>query len=186
MFQLIPGDVVDAQFGQMEYSALDVDKIKASMGLDQPVHIRFARWFGPLLRGDLGNSLWTSRPVIDEIVPRIPVSFELGLMALIISMLIGVPIGTYSAMRQDTAGDYIARSAATLAICVPSFWLAIIIMVYPSVWLDWTPPLQYIMFGDAVRDLLDPRLRGGQGSYGTVGRKRKRGFLSRLINPFKW
>ena len=148
MFQLIPGDVVDAQFGQMEYSALDLDKIKASMGLDQPVHIRFARWFGPLLRGDLGNSLWTSRPVIDEIVPRIPVSFELGLMALIISMLIGVHIGTYSAIRQDTAGDYIARSAATLAICVPSFWLAIIIMVYPSVWLDWTPPLQYIAFTD--------------------------------------
>ena len=148
MFQLIPGDVVDAQFGQMEYSALDLDKIKASMGLDQPVHIRFGRWLGQLLRGDLGNSLWTTSPVLDEILPRIPVSVELGLLALIISMLIGVPIGTYSAMRQDTTGDYITRSAATLAICVPSFWLAIIIMVYPSIWWNWTPHLEYIAFTD--------------------------------------
>jgi peptide/nickel transport system permease protein len=112
--------------------------------------------------------------VSEDIVPRIPVSVELSLMALIISLLIGVPIGTYSAIRQDTSGDYIGRTAATLAICLPSFWLGIMVMVYPSIWWNWTPPMEYISFAkDPARNLLQfiiPATILGMFMAGTVTR----------------
>ncbi|MFC1990339.1 ABC transporter permease, partial [Chloroflexota bacterium] len=97
-------------------------------------------------RGDLGDSLWTGRPVLDEIIQKLPVSGELGLMAVITGLLIAIPLGTYSAIRQDTTGDYIGRSLAILAIAIPGFWLGTMIFVYPSIWWNWTPRVEYIPF----------------------------------------
>jgi peptide/nickel transport system permease protein len=149
--RLIPGSVVEQMLWENMGGAKDIvdalEGIKHKLGLDVPIHIQYLRWMGNIiLHGDLGKSLWTSTPVSDEIVDRLPVSFELGLLGIAIALLIALPVGMYSAIRQDTIGDYIARSFAIICIAVPSFWLGTLVMVYPSIWWNWTPPMDYVPF----------------------------------------
>jgi len=101
-----------------------------------------------VFRGDLGKSLWTKVPVGEEIIARLPISLELGLLALGIGLLIALPIGIYSGIRQDTIGDYIGRTVAILFISLPTFWVGTMVVVYPSIWLGWSPPVQYIPFAE--------------------------------------
>jgi peptide/nickel transport system permease protein len=99
-----------------------------------------------VLHGDLGDSLWEGTPVINDILARWPVTIELGLLGILISQLIALPIGIYSAMRQDTWGDYIGRSFAIISLSVPGFWLATMVIVLPSIWWGYSPPLNFIAF----------------------------------------
>jgi peptide/nickel transport system permease protein len=125
----------------------NVAMIKHELGLDVPIYIQYWRWLGNLvLHGNLGNSLWTGTPVINEIKQRWPVTFELGILALLVTQIIALPIGIYSAIRQDSWGDYFARSFAIVCIAVPSFWLGTLVIVYPSIWWGYTPPVMYIPF----------------------------------------
>jgi peptide/nickel transport system permease protein len=101
---------------------------------------------GAALQGDLGRSLWTQKKVTEQMSEKIPISFELGLLGAIIALLISLPIGIYSAIRQDTWGDYLGRTVAILAISLPSFWIATMVIVYPSIWWNWSPSLEYIPF----------------------------------------
>jgi peptide/nickel transport system permease protein len=98
------------------------------------------------LRGDLGQSLYTGRPVLGELATRLPVSLELGAIALLVAILLGVPIGILSAVRQDTAHDYVARSGAILGLSVPGFWLGTLVVVLPAIYLGWSPSIQYVRF----------------------------------------
>ena len=147
--RLIPGDVIDLMLAQNDISS-DNDRaaIEASLGLDQPIYSQYFIWVSELLQGDLGNSLWQNTPVTELLVLTIPITFELGFLALIVALSVAIPIGIYSAMRQDTAGDYIARSFSLLMLAIPSFWLGTLVMVFPSVWWRWSPPLQYTPFLD--------------------------------------
>ncbi|MFC1966555.1 ABC transporter permease [Chloroflexota bacterium] len=148
LVQIIPGSAMESILADFEYryQESDLAAMKEALGIDVPVHVQYVRWLGGILRGDLGDSLWTGRPVLGEIIQKLPVSGELGLMAVITGLLIAIPIGTYSAIRQDTAGDYISRSLAILAIAIPGFWLGTMIFVYPSIWWNWTPRVEYIPF----------------------------------------
>ena len=147
--RLIPGDVIDLMLAQNDISS-DNDRaaIEASLGLDQPIYSQYFIWVSELLQGDLGNSLWQNTPVTELLALTIPITFELGFLALIVALSVAIPIGIYSAMRQDTAGDYIARSFSLLMLAIPSFWLGTLVMVFPSVWWRWSPPLQYTPFLD--------------------------------------
>jgi peptide/nickel transport system permease protein len=120
--------------------------IESALGLDKPMYVQYLHWAGNLLQGDLGRSLWQDTPVTHEILARLPVTLELALLAMLVSILVGVPIGVYSAIRQDTAGDYTTRSFAILLLAVPSFWLATLVMVFPSIWWGWAPELKYVPF----------------------------------------
>ncbi len=148
VIRLIPGDVVNLIIKEVALlTPADVYRVRQELGLDVPVHIQFVRWMGNLfLRGDLGTSLWTRTPVTDQIFAKLPVTIELGLMGLIIAQLFALPIGVYSALRQDTWGDYIGRSFATLCIAVPGFWLGTMIIVFPSIWWGYMPAIIYIPF----------------------------------------
>jgi len=151
MVRLIPGDIIDQMLEQRESTNPELDRamIEHSLGLDVPIHIQYGRWMGDIiLHGDLGNSLWEDTPVIENIVARLPVTFELGLLALVVALSISFPIGIYSAIRQDTVGDYIGRSFAILCIAVPGFWLGTMVMVFPSIWWGWSPPILLIRFTD--------------------------------------
>ncbi len=147
--RFIPGSVIDLMTAQMMLESETIGEQTAQeymehlLGLDVPLHIQYGRWLGNVLTGDLGKSLWTDRSITDEIIQRLPISLELGILALITSMIIAIPIGIYSAIRQDTMGDYIGRSFAILCISVPSFWLGTMVMVFPSIWWRWSPPMQY-------------------------------------------
>lgn len=146
--RLIPGDIIDMMLSQNDISAskLDREALMRTLGLDQPMWSQYLTWVGNLLRGDMGNSLWQATPVIDRLVERLPVTFELGLFAILIGLSIALPVGIYSAIRQDTAGDYIARSFSILLLAIPSFWLGTMVVVIPSIFWGWSPEVSYIPF----------------------------------------
>jgi peptide/nickel transport system permease protein len=101
-----------------------------------------------LLHGDLGESIFLGGSVRDHIFQRLPVTLEIGILAILIALLISFPIAIYSAIRQDTIGDYVARSIAILLISVPSFWVGIMVVVFPSIWWGWSPPIINISLWD--------------------------------------
>ncbi len=161
IIRFIPGDVLDIMIMQMGESGatagFDRDALEHAMGLDESIPVQYLRWVGAMpdretgefsgiIQGSLGESIWTNRPVFSEILPRIPVSLELGLMAIIFGILIALPIGIYSAIRQDTIGDYVGRSIAILFLAVPGFWVATMVVVFPAIWWGWMPPIEYIPF----------------------------------------
>ncbi len=147
--RMIPGDVIDLMLSQNDIAAAKMgrEQLERALGLDQPMWLQYWRWVGAILfHGDFGNSLWQSTPVSEHLFARLPVTFELGLMALIVGLLVAIPIGVYSAVRQDTPGDYTARSFSILMLAVPSFWLGTIVMVFPSIWWGWSPPMKFVSF----------------------------------------
>ncbi|GGC60687.1 ABC transporter permease [Chelatococcus reniformis] len=148
--RLIPGDVIDMMLTQNDLSAdkPSREQLVQALGLDRPMPEQYLRWLGGILQGDFGRSLWQSTPVLDELMHRLPVTFELGLLALIVGLVIAMPIGIYSAVRQDTAGDIAARSFSILLLSVPSFWLGTMVTVFPSIWWGWSPEVNYVRFTD--------------------------------------
>ena len=147
--RMIPGDVIDLMLSQNDIAASKMgrEQLEQALGLDQPIWIQYGRWVGAILfHGDFGRSLWQNTPVSEQLLQRLPVTFELGLMALIVGLSVAVPIGVYSAIRQDTPGDYVARSFSILMLAVPSFWLGTMVMVFPSIWWGWSPPIQFVPF----------------------------------------
>ncbi len=153
--RLIPGDVIDLMLAQNDISTgNDRERIEEALGLDKPIYKQYFSWMGAAFQGDLGRSLWQNVPVTEQLAATLPITFELGLLALLVAVTVAIPIGIYSAMRQDTAGDYIARSFSLLMLAIPSFWLGTLVMVFPSVWWRWAPPLQYTPFlEDPIKNL---------------------------------
>lgn len=149
--RLIPGDVIDLMLSQNDVAAdkMSRDQLIAALGLDRPMWEQYLRWVAAIvLQGDLGQSLWQTTPVTELLLGRLPVTFQLGAMALVVALAIALPIGTYSALRQDTAGDYLGRSFSILLLAVPSFWLATMVVVFPSIWWGWSPEVNYVKFSD--------------------------------------
>jgi peptide/nickel transport system permease protein len=140
--RMIPGDVVVLMFEEKAY-AKDLEALRAKLGLDRPVYLQYVTWIGRVVQGDLGESLWTKRPVLEEITRRLPVSAQLGAMAIITALCLALPIGILAAIRQDTILDYITRSSAIVGLSVPAFWKATLVIVLPSIWFGWAPPLQF-------------------------------------------
>ncbi len=148
--RFIPGDVVDVMIGRMEYQTtgtLDRAAVERRLGLDVPVHVQYARWIGGIfLHGSLGESLMGHGAVEEKIIDRLPVTLELGLLAIVIGLLIALPVGIYSAIRQDTLADYLGRSLAVIGLATPNFWLGIMVMIFPAIWWGWAPPLELVDF----------------------------------------
>jgi peptide/nickel transport system permease protein len=157
--RLIPGDVVALMLEEKAY-ARDLAELRAKLGLDRPLHIQYVEWLGRVVRGDLGESLWTRRPVAEELGRRLPVTLALGLLGILFAVGVGVPIGVISATRQDTARDYVARSAAVLGLSIPGFWLATLVIVLPAIWWGWRPVTGFVELAHDplghVRQLLLP------------------------------
>ncbi len=146
--RLIPGDVIDMMLSQNDVSAgkMDREALVKALGMDKPMWQQYGIWLGQLFQGNLGNSLWQSTPVTERLAERLPITAELGFLALLIGVLIALPIGVYSAIRQDTAGDILTRSFSILLLAIPSFWLGTMVVVIPSIYWGWSPPVSYITF----------------------------------------
>ena len=165
--RFIPGDIVDTMVAEMEAwnamgAAIDREALERMLGLDVPVHVQYGRWMGVLrtpdwftgesrfngiLQGTLGQSLMGGGYNIEErILDRLPVTVELGVLAIIIGLVIALPVGIYSAIRQDTTTDYVGRTAAVIGLATPNFWLGIMVMLYPAIWWGWAPPMKWIPF----------------------------------------
>jgi peptide/nickel transport system permease protein len=155
--RLIPGDIIDLMLSQNDIAAdkFSRDQLLAALGLDKPIWTQYAHWMGNiLLAGDFGRSLWQNIPVSELLMARLPVTFQLGAMALVVALVVAIPIGAYSAMRQDTAGDYLGRSFSILMLAVPGFWMGTMVMVFPSIWWGWSPDVKFVPFRqDPVHNL---------------------------------
>ena len=145
--RFIPGDVIDVMVSDLLYAGVSVDRaaVERMLGLDQPVYVQYGRWMGGiLLRGTLGNSFLGDWSVEGAIWDRLPLTIELGVLSVVMGLLIALPVGIYSAMRRNTAADYVGRSFAVIGLATPNFWLALMVMIFPAIWWGWAPPMEYI------------------------------------------
>lgn len=149
----LPADVIDLIIG--EYGRNDPqlrEALERELGLTGSPFMQYFDWVGiswfwggptGVLQGDLGESLHSGRPVLGELQRRVPVSFELGLWAQVSSIVVSVPTGVWAALRQDKWPDYGLRSVAILANSVPSFWIAVLVITFGSIWFNWAPPINF-------------------------------------------
>ena len=144
--RFIPGDAIDLM--TMEYGGGEVDReaLERELGLDVPFYVQYGRWMGGIfLHGTLGKSLFGGAFSVEEkILDRLPVTIQLGVLAIAIGLVIALPVGIYSAIRQDTAADFLGRSVAIIGLATPNFWLALMVMLYPAIWWGWSPPMQWV------------------------------------------
>jgi len=124
----------------------DLEDLRTKLGLNRPVVAQYVEWLGAIVRGNLGESLWTRRLVLSELGRRLPVTVTLGAMAIAVAVLIGVPVGVLSAVRQDSVLDFVARSAAILGLSIPGFVKAIVVILLPAIWWRWTPLARFVDF----------------------------------------
>jgi peptide/nickel transport system permease protein len=173
MVRFIPGGAASA-FCSEGCTQEQVKAIDKSLGLDRPWPVQYVDWVGGAIRGDLGEGFQNRRSVADDIRTRLPVTIQLGLMAMAVAMLIALPVGIISAIRQDSAIDYIARSTAVAWLSIPSFWLGTLIIAFGGKWFGWAPPLTYKSFLESPTDnlviTLIPALLLGAALSGTVMR----------------
>ena len=153
LIRFIPGDVIDAMLLTSSISGGTVEtraELERFLGLDVPAHVQYARWIGGIvLHGTLGKSLLGGAITIEEqILRRLPVTLELGLLAIAIGLIIALPVGIYSAIRRNTLADYAGRSLAIVGLATPNFWLGLLVIVFPAIWWNWTPPIRMIALAD--------------------------------------
>ncbi|HSP25959.1 MAG TPA: ABC transporter permease [Saliniramus sp.] len=157
MLRVMPGDdVVDmmlrADGANVPQHIIDAER--ARLGLDQPILIQFFSWFGGILQGDLGLSMWTGRPVAYEIGQRLELSLQVALMATVLAVLIALPLGTLSAIFKNSWIDHTIRIFSIAGLAVPSFWLGMIIILLLLTNFGWIPPLNFVsIFEDPWHNL---------------------------------
>ncbi len=140
MLRLVPGNVTDIIFDSAGFvNEKQKKNIERELGLDKPIVIQYVNWIGGLAKGDLGYAYVSEKPAIDEILPRIPVTLKLATLTLIFSILLGVPLGVISAVRQNTALDYVLRVISLSGLSLPSFWLGLLILMGFVHWTGWIP-----------------------------------------------
>ena len=188
MMRLMPGDVVTRMVEGQAY-APTLDTLRKELGLDRPLAAQYLEWVaGIVLRGDLGRSYWTRQPIWDEFVRRFPVTLELAALTILISVVIGVAVGIVSAVRQDTPADYVGRIFAILALSVPYFGLAVLVVVLPSIYFKWTPVWTYVPFttdpAANLKILLVPALVFGVTRAGPVMRIMRSALLDVLRQEY--
>jgi len=146
LMRFMPGDVATRMVEGHAY-APTLQALRHDLGLDRPVYVQYSDWIGGIvLRGDFGQSYWTRQPILEEFVHRFPVTLELAALTILVSVALGIAIGIVSAVRQDTASDYVGRVLAILALSVPYFGLAVLVVVLPSIYFKWTPVWTYVRF----------------------------------------
>lgn len=143
--RLLPGDTAQVLAGESSDPAV-LEAIRAEYGLDQPWPIQYLQWIGHALQGDLGVSAQTGLSVTTVLADRIPVTFELALLSLLIALTIGLPLGRTAAVHRGTMRDYVATTGSLLGLSVPSFWLGILFILVFAVRLGWLPASGYVPF----------------------------------------
>ena len=188
IMRLMPGDVVIRMVEGHAY-APTVDALRKELGLDRPAWLQYVEWVGGIvLRGDFGSSYWTRQPIWDEFIARFPVTLELAALTILSSVIIGILIGIVSAVRQDSLSDYVGRTLAILALSVPYFGLAVLVVVLPSIWFKWTPVYTYVPFttdpAENLKIMLVPALVFGVTRAGPIMRIMRSALLEVLRQDY--
>ena len=146
--RLLPGDTAQVLAGESSDPAV-LEAIRQEYGLDQPWPVQYLQWVGHALQGDLGVSAQTGLSVTAVLADRIPVTFELALLSLLIALTIGLPLGRTAAVHRGTMRDYLTTTGSLLGLSVPSFWLGILFILVFAVRLGWLPASGYVPFLDS-------------------------------------
>lgn len=142
MLRLIPGDPVVQMLGP-EYTPEAATALRAKLGLDEPVYVQYVKWFGNMVRGDLGDSITGSESVVDAIKTGLPKTLSLALVSFVIALLLAVPTGVLAALRRNTWADYLVSIVAFVGVSMPGFWFGIILIIVFAVRLNWLPAIGY-------------------------------------------
>jgi peptide/nickel transport system permease protein len=190
LVRAVPGDVTDLIAGDFGASSPEVKQaLLKEYSLDQNIARQYVLWMGDILRMDFGSSIISGRTVTSELKNRLPVTFELGLLAIFFSLIIALPIGIVSAIRQDTAADYIGRSFAIGMLAIPNFWVALLLITLAAQYFPWgVPPRSYIPFTEDpvgnLRMMAVPALILGSGLSGSVMRFTRSAMLETLRQDY--
>jgi len=145
LLRLAPGDIVDILFSTAGYvSPSEKQAIMQELGIDRPYWVQYLDWLRQILTGDLGKSYRYDQPAWQIIRPLVPVTLELAALSILFAVLIGVPAGVVSAVRQDTTLDYVLRVFSLAGLSMPAFWLGMVIILALVTWFAWIPPLTYV------------------------------------------
>ena len=162
LVRLMPGDAALLQAYAGEELGLQegtdpevIEDLRRELGIDKPIPIQYVVWLGDTARLDFGTSYWSGNPVSSEIKRRLPVTLELLLLSVLVSVSTGLVVGVVSAIYQDTPIDYLGRTVAVLGLSFPNFWIALLLIVLPALWWDYLPPLGYTPFLDDPRRNLE-------------------------------
>ena len=148
LLRIAPGDIVELKYaGSGTFAPKEaIERERVQLGLDKPVWQQFLNWSWGIVRLDFGLSMWTGRPIAEEIRIRLELSLQLAIMATLVAILIALPCGTLAALKQDTWVDYLVRIFSIGGLAVPSFWLGIVIILMFLIFFKWLPPLTFTSF----------------------------------------
>ena len=178
--RILPGDPVLLMAGERGVSPERHAELSAQLGFDKPVVMQYLDFLGRLLQGDLGNSLVTKRPVLDEFLALFPATLELGLCAIVIATLIGVPVGVLAAIKRGSWFDQVSMTSALVGFSMPIFWWGLLLIIFFSGFLGWTPvsgriSLMYYFPEGTGFMLIDSLMSGQDGAFASA--------VSHLILP---
>jgi peptide/nickel transport system permease protein len=185
VLHLSPGDPAEIMLGT-QATQEDLSRLRAELGLTEPLHVQYVHWLAHVARGDLGRSLWMKRPVLGEVLTRFKATLLLTGTALVLSTVIGVLLGVSAATRPNSLLDRLSAVASLFGASMPSFWLGIVLMVIFALWLGWLPASgMYAPYaGGDLRDLLAhlilPALTLGAASMTIVARLTRSAMLDTL------
>ncbi|MBI4279014.1 MAG: ABC transporter permease [Armatimonadetes bacterium] len=184
---LVPGDIVDVMLGAMR-TPEKVAQLRALFGLDRPLSVQFALWLKDAMRGDLGNSLYTGRSVMQEITAVLPPTAQLAAASIAVSVLVAVPAGVLAAVRQYSLPDRIVTLCALVGTSMPVFWTGTLLILLLSVQLNWLPSGGYADFWRApwqgVRHLILPAVALGLSSAAVLMRITRSSMLEVLRQEY--
>lgn len=184
---MLPGDPTASMLGE-HATAQERAALRSDLGLDQPVVVQFGKWLARAGTGDLGRSLKTKEPVASMLAARVPVTFELALLAVALSLIIGVPLGILAALRRNTWIDTAVSAIAMSSMAIPYFWVGILLIMFFSIHLGWLPPSGYVPFHvDPVTNLklmIMPAITIGTAQAALVMRQTRAAMLGVLLQDF--
>ena len=156
LMRMVPSSAVDMVVYQYQKNgeSITFEEAEARLGLDKPAIVQFFNWMSGLVQGDLGDSLFKTKPVAETIRDQMPISIELGILTLILTSLISIPLGLYCASHQGSFADNAIRVISVALMSFPIFWIGTLVLVYPAIWWGYTVPLKYAsIFQDPLANM---------------------------------
>ena len=190
--RVLPGDPLAMIYGEGQgiyvLSEEEVAAARASLGLDQPLHVQYLDWMADVARGDLGYSFWVDTPISDTILRRGPITAQIAVLAITLAWLIGIPTGIISAMWRETWLDYILRFFVTLFMAIPSFWLGLAMILFTVLVLNWRPSITITQLWENPREnmlmVIGPSVAMGIGIGAMIARMTRTTVLETLREDY--
>ena len=194
ILRVVPGDPAvlllagTGEDADEQYTQEQLDKLRAKLGTDRPIYVQYADWVWKMLRLDFGESYFFRSPVYDDIKERLPVTLELGILSVLLASVVAIPLGVYSAIKQNTLGDYVARVITITGLALPNFWVAIMTIFFLVLLFGYFPPLGYVSLWDNpwtnLQQMIFPAIALGTSNMAFLARVTRSAMLEVLHDDY--